>query len=267
MPTMNVGDLEMYYEIHGEENEIPLVLLQGLGLDVLAWGYQIPEFSKKYRVIVFDNRDVGRTTKTNISYTVDTFTEDTYQLLKKLGVEKAHFLGFSMGGLIAQTFALEHPEMVRSISLCATAPSGAGLKGVSWMTCWKELVQTMSKESFLTHIFPWIWAPETLWNEDFTKTVLEQWVNHPYAQPPEAFVRQCKAIEEFHMIERLPGINVPTFIFVGDWDILTPVRYSEFMTSLIPNAELKILPECGHMFLMEKPEEFNKAVLEFLEKH
>ncbi len=262
---MKIDDLEMYYEIHGEENEIPLVLIHGLGLDVLGWVFQIPELSKKYRVIAFDNRDVGRTSKTDTSYTIDTFAEDTYHLLSKLGVEKAHFLGFSMGGLIAQTFALKHPEMVRSLILCDTAPRGP--RGLSWLTVWKELVKTISRESFIKNLYVWVFTPETLENEDFVKTALENRLNHPYPQPPEAYIRQCEAIEKLDVTERLKEINTPTLVLVGDRDFLTPVRYSEYLASLIPNAEMKVLRGCGHVSLFEKPEEFNKTVLEFLEKH
>jgi len=265
MPMLKIGDLDMYYEIHGEENEIDLVLIQGLGLDILSWYYQIPEFSKKYRVIAFDNRDVGRTTKVDISYTMDTFAEDTYQLLKKLGVEKAHILGFSMGGMIAQTFALKYPEMVRSLCLCATIPVGPG-SGINVVTVWKDLYRTLPRESYLKQVFPWIWT-SVLQNDELCSSILDQWVNAPYIQPAEAFARQCETIEKFNLVEQIPKISASTLVLVGGWDVLTPVWLSEWIDHLIPNTELKVIPETGHLYIMEKPEDFNKGVLEFLEKH
>ncbi|MEM2959717.1 MAG: alpha/beta hydrolase, partial [Candidatus Jordarchaeaceae archaeon] len=132
MPTIKVGDLDIYYEIHGAENKVPLVLIMGLSGDILGWMFQIPEFSKKYRVIAFDNRDAGRTTKTDVSYTIETCAQDTYNLLVSLGVGKAHILGASMGGMIAQAFAIMHPEMVRSLILACTIPRAS--KGLSTLT-------------------------------------------------------------------------------------------------------------------------------------
>ena len=265
MPIMKIDDFEMYYEIHGEENEIPLVLIAGLGFDISAWTPQIPELSKKYRVIAFDNRDVGRTSKTDTSYTIDTFAEDTYHLLNKLGVEKTHFLGISMGAAISQTFALKHPKMVRSLVLCAAYPrvsTGLGFRAVS-----KELIKIIPRELFIKYLFIWFFGFENRANEDFVKTTLEQFVNHPYLQPPEAFIRQCEALDTFNLIERLNEINAPTLVLAGDSDVLVLVMFSQYLASLIPNAEFKVLEGCGHFFNLEKPEEFNKAVLEFLEKH
>ncbi|MGQ9723502.1 MAG: alpha/beta fold hydrolase [Candidatus Jordarchaeum sp.] len=265
MPMIKVNDLDMYYEIHGEENETPLVLIMGLSGDILGWMFQLPELSKKYRVIAFDNRDAGRTSKTEISYTVDTCAEDTYHLLNKLGVEKAHILGASMGGMIAQTFAIMHPEMVRSLTLACTIPRGP--IGLSNLTIWKELAKSKPKELFLKDMLVRTFTPETLQNEEFVKTSLKWYQEHPYPQPPEAFIRQCEAIEKFNVMERLKEINAPTLVIVGGRDILTPIWYSEEIASRIPNAELKVIPGCGHAFFLEKPDEFNKAVLEFLENH
>jgi 3-oxoadipate enol-lactonase len=265
MPIMKIDNFEMYYEIHGEENKVPLVLIMGLSGDILGWMFQIPEFSKKYRVIAFDNRDAGRTSKTDVSYTVDTCAEDTYNLLNKLGVEKAHVLGASMGGMIAQTFAIMHPEIVRSLILACTIPRGP--IGLSNLTIWKELAKSKPQELFLKDLLVRTFTPETLENEEFVKTSLNWYLKHPYPQPPEAFIRQCEAIEKFNVLERLKEINVPTLVIVGGRDILTPIWYSEEIASRIPNAELKVIPGCAHAFFLEKPEEFNRAIIEFLEKH
>ncbi|MEX2723222.1 MAG: alpha/beta fold hydrolase, partial [Candidatus Freyarchaeota archaeon] len=86
-------------------------------------------------------------------------------------------------------------------------------------------------------------------------------------QPPEAFIRQCNAIEKFDVTARLKEIVAPTLVIVGERDTLTPVWYSKEIVSRIPNSELKIIPGCAHALFLEKPHEFNRAVLEFLEKH
>ena len=187
MPVMKINDFEMYYEIYGEKNETPLVLIMGLGADISGWILQIPDFSKKYKVIAFDNRDVGRTSKTNTSYTVETFAEDTYHLLNKLGVEKAHVLGISMGGMIAQAFALKYPEKVRSLILCATTPRGP--KGLSILSVWKELIKNIPRELFIKESLVWTFTREPLEHEATVNMIVEALANYQYIQPPDAFIR------------------------------------------------------------------------------
>ncbi|MFB0561238.1 MAG: alpha/beta fold hydrolase [Candidatus Lokiarchaeia archaeon] len=265
MPTVKVNDLEMYYEIHGEENEIPLVLIMGLSGDVTGWTFQIPEFSKNYKVIAFDNRDAGRTSKTDIRYTIDTMAEDTYHLLNKLKVGKAHILGASMGGTIAQTLALKHPEIVRSLILACTL--GRAPKGINFLNVGKELIQVLPQELFIKQNLLWTFTRESLENEVFITMGLKMMQENPYIQPPEAFIRQSEASEKFDVMDRLKDIKAPTLVLVGDRDVLTPIWYAEEIASRIRNAELKVIPGCGHGMPFEKAGEFNKAVLDFLEKH
>jgi 3-oxoadipate enol-lactonase len=245
MPLMKINDLDMFYEIHGEENETPLVLIMGIGSDASLWLLQIPEFSKKYKIIAFDNRDVGKTSKTDISYTIETMAEDTYHLLKKLGVEKAHILGFSMGGMIAQAFALRYPEKVMSLVLCSTAPRGP--KGLSLLKMWNELIETIIRLAKYLNI--------------------EQFAKYHSVQLPKGFIRQSEAVEKFDVIDRLKDIKAPTLVLVGDRDLIAPVWDAWGMSFRIPNAEFKVLWGCGHALFLENAWAFNKVVLEFLEKH
>nr|MDO8081330.1 alpha/beta hydrolase [Candidatus Freyarchaeota archaeon] len=245
MPIVKIDDFEMYYETHGEENEIPLVLIMGLGADARLWILQIPEFSKNYKVIAFDNRDAGRTSKTDINYTVDTMAEDTYNLLKKLGVEKAHVLGFSMGGMIAQSFALKYPEKVRSLILCSTTPLGP--KGLGVIKMWNELIETITGLA--------------------KNPIVEQLSKYFYIQLPKEFFRQCEAVEKFDVMGRLKEIKAPTLVLTGDRDTVVPIWSAKEMASKIPDAEFKVLWGSGHAIFLEKWWTFNKAVLEFLEKH
>ena len=135
MPTVRVGDINIYYEDHGKGE--PLLLIEGWGTDLTCWQFQIPEFSTKYRVIAFDNRGAGRTDAPDQPYSFRMMADDAVGLLDALGIGKAHILGMSMGGCIAQEIAIEHPERTRSLILAATtAAPGACPMLMNTLTAW-----------------------------------------------------------------------------------------------------------------------------------
>src|SRR5215470_2280147 len=120
MSTAAINGIDVYYEEHGSGD--PLLLIMGLAADSVAWMFQLPDFSAKYRTIVFDNRGVGRTSKPAGPYTISQMADDAAGLLDSLDVRRAHVLGVSMGGMIAQEIALRHPERVRGLVLGCTYP-------------------------------------------------------------------------------------------------------------------------------------------------
>src|SRR5581483_8431240 len=118
MPTARVNDIAMYYVEAGAGE--PLVLVMGLGGDHLAWGFQLRPFAERYRVIAFDNRGAGRTDAPDVPYTTPLMASDTLALMDTLGIERAHVLGVSMGGMIAQEMALAAPERIHTLHLACT---------------------------------------------------------------------------------------------------------------------------------------------------
>ena len=122
MPKAKIGDIELYYEEHGRG--IPLVMILGLGQDIATWGFQIPELSNHFRVVVLDNRDAGRSSRCSEDYTTEAMAGDVIGLLDHLGIRQAHVLGTSLGGMIAQQVALMAPEKVLSLILASTTASG-----------------------------------------------------------------------------------------------------------------------------------------------
>ena len=122
MPTATIGDIDIYYEEHGQGQ--PLILVLGLGQDIATWGFQITELSKHDRLIVFDNRDSGKSSRCSANYTTESMAQDTLGLMDHLGIKQAHLLGTSMGGMIAQHVALMAPERLKSLILAGTTSWG-----------------------------------------------------------------------------------------------------------------------------------------------
>ena len=267
MPTVKVGDINIYYETHGEGEA--LVLIMGYGGHSGWWAPQIPVFSQEYRVVAFDNRGTGRSDKPDIPYTMQMMAGDIAGLLEAIGIDAAHAYGVSMGGMIAQEFALRYPEKVSSLILgCTTCGGTHGIMpDTEAMTVLfdMERMQRLTPEESTRQILPFLCSQEFI---DNNPDIIEQFVTAvvEYVTPLHGYTRQGEAIMGHDTYDRLPNIKAPTLVIGGDTDRLVPVENSRLLASRIPDAELVILKDTGHGF-METAEEANKAVLDFLRRH
>ena len=158
MPKMKVNDIQIYYQEIGSGE--PLVMIMGLGGDLTAWAFQTPVFSQEFRCIVFDNRGAGRTDHPDTPYTIRMMARDTVSLLDGLGIDRAHVLGLSMGGMIAQEIAINEPSRVLSLQLHATlAKPDPYLQAV--VATLVRARATFSKEEFARALLLWMFAPNT----------------------------------------------------------------------------------------------------------
>jgi len=268
MPTVKVGDLNMYYEIHGEGE--PLLLIMGYGANTRWWYPQIAVFSQEYQVIAFDNRGAGRSDKPDSPYTMEMMAEDTAGLLNAIGIDAAHIFGVSMGGMIAQEFALRYPHRVISFILGCTSPGGrnaviADQEALTFLFD-TERRKHLTLEEQARELLPFLFSQEFIDKNtkligEFIARVLE------YPTPPHGFERQGEAIKGFNAYERLPEIKAPTLVMAGTADRLIPVENSRIIASRIPGAELIVFENVGHGFTGEALGEVNKAVLDFLGRH
>jgi len=264
MPTIKVGDINMYYEIHGKGE--PLLLIMGLGSDLTSWILQIPEFSKKYQVIPFDNRGVGRTDAPDVPYSTAMMADDTIGLLDSLGIEKAHILGLSMGGFIAQEIALKYPQRVKSLVLAATAACPYAWATHLLGTMLRLAQEGVTPETFTTLRVSWLFTDKFFDNPELVRTVIDTMLANPHPQPVHAYARQFSAANEHDTRGRIGQITAPTLVLVGREDMLLPVKMSEELAAGIPNSELAVLDGGGHGLLVEIADRFNQAVMDFLAK-
>ncbi|MBW4539698.1 MAG: alpha/beta hydrolase [Myxacorys chilensis ATA2-1-KO14] len=263
MPRTQIGNIGMYYEVHGSGE--PVVLIHGLSMDSSTWFNQVSALSQKYQVIVFDNRGVGQTDAPHETYSTEMMANDVAALLKFLNVDNAHILGFSMGGMIAQTLTLKYPELVKSLLLTATAaqfPARAKHLVQIWL---RMLNENVSLETSVRDSFLWVYTNEFFEHDETVTASVNLALNHPHPLSPQGFAGQVAALMQHDTRSGINQISVPTLVLIGRDEIFIPLEFSEELAAKIPKAELVILERGGHNCWMEFPEQFNQAVMQFLE--
>jgi 3-oxoadipate enol-lactonase len=274
MSIANVGSVELYYEEHGSGD--PLLLIMGLAADSQAWMFQIPDFAPHYRVIAFDNRGVGRSSKPAGPYSIHEMADETAALLDVLGIERAHVVGVSMGGMIAQELVLRHPERVRALVLACTYPEpDADVERMRSFTlqqfggsidaggAMQVDLTTLNPMMFLQQLLP------NVFNQSFIEKELPKLMQIfsgalQYGFSMEAILGQVGAVMSHKATDRLHQIKSPTLVITGDADRLVPPAGSEILAREIANAKLVKVPGGSHGFNFETPDVFNREVLDFL---
>jgi pimeloyl-ACP methyl ester carboxylesterase len=220
--------------------------------------------SERHTVILVDNRGTGRSDKPEEPYTMGQMSGDSAKVLTELSLVPAHVLGFSMGGYIAQSLALNHPETVRSLILCATSP-GAVRRVPITLEASCELAK-VSDEAASIHdrVKALIYL---LYPRDYAEPHLEELIaEESYdANPTPVYVlrSQSAATSSFYDYDRLPEVKVPTLILAGDIDRLIPPENSRLLAERIQGAGLHILPGLGHGFLKQATAKSVKLILDF----
>jgi 3-oxoadipate enol-lactonase len=274
MPVARVGDVDLYYEEHGSGD--PLLCIMGFATDSAGWTFQTPEFARHYRTIVFDNRGVGRSAKPPGPYTIHAMADDAVGLLDVRGVARAHVLGLSMGGMIAQELALRHPERVRGLVLASTYPEPdeeverhrefmlAQLGGT--VTAAGEVridVTAVDPLAFFQHLLPLVFNPTFIERE--LPALLPLFAGGlQYGFSMEAILGQLGAVMSHRATDRLHRITAPTLVLTGDADRLIAPANSELLARHIPGARLVTIEGGSHGVNIEMPARFNREVLDFL---
>jgi len=252
----------IYYEIHGQGE--PLVLIMGWTFNSAHWFVQLPALSKKYRVVVFDNRGTGRSDKPDGPYTMEMMAGDTAGLLDAIGVDAAHIYGISMGGMIAQELVLRYPHKVISLVLGSTTCGGPNsIPSVPHVD--PEAAERTPEENIRANL-------ERIWSQEFIDNnpdLVEQHIaaTLEYPTPTCGRLGQQKAVWAHDTYDRLPQINAPTLVIAGSADELVPVENSKILASRIPDADLVIMEDAPHHFFTQSLEEANKIILGFLSRH
>jgi 3-oxoadipate enol-lactonase len=261
MPTTDANGQSLYYEVHGEGE--PLLCVMGLAADTLAWTLQVPAFSARHRTVIFDNRDVGRSSLATADYAVADMAQDALALADVLELESFHLLGVSLGGAIAQEMAIAAPGRVRTLTLAATY-AGGGAWSRKLSEVWSARAHRASREERVDELLLLTLSEQFFENGQAVAYMRNLMLKNPHPQPADAFARQLDAGSRHDARASLPSLAVPTHVIGAEHDILVPVWKSRELAELIPGAELTVVDGAAHGLNVERAEEFNRVVLDFI---
>jgi 3-oxoadipate enol-lactonase len=256
---------ELFYEVHGEGPA--LVLLMGIGYDSSLWTLQqVPVLCTRFRVVILDNRDAGRSSRADHPYTIADMADDVAGLLDALDIQRTHLLGLSMGSMIGMEFALRHADRLDQLVLAGpgAAPARSAIDPISIWNWVKS--NDPSGEVFGGQQFTWLFSTAFLRNQPAVQDTIALLASNPNPVEPVAYDRQAQAYLHFDALDRLGGIKAPTLVIVGEQDLLTPPWVAHEVARGIPGALIKIVTGDGssHLVPLERPDEFNQLVMDFL---
>ena len=263
--TVQANGQQLYYEVHGDGP--PLLLVMGIGYDSSLWTLaQVPALSTQFRVVLVDNRDAGRSSRARHPYRIADMADDLAGLLDALGIQRSHLLGLSMGGMIAQEFALRHADRLDRLVLTGTgaAPARSAVDAIQiwrWIKANDATGKVFGEQQFVS-----LFSTAFLRNHQAVLDTAELLASNPYPMSPEAYGRQADAYVHFDALDRLGAITAPTLVVVGEQDLLTPPWVARELADAIPGARFEVIVGAGssHVAPIERPDEFNRLVSNFL---
>jgi pimeloyl-ACP methyl ester carboxylesterase len=269
MHTAQANGIEIAYQVHGQGP--PLVLISGVGYGAWFWHKLAPLLADDFQVITFDNRGGGGSDKPAGPYSVPMMANDTGDLLYELGIPRAHILGHSLGGFIAQEFAVQYPDMVDKLILASTNYGGTQVIPI---TPEAMEVLTNRQDDPVELVKRGIGIASAPGFADRHPDVVKELVDYRFTNPvpPEQYQAQVMAgagmaaFTDEQVDERMAVIQAPTLILFGEHDMVVPPGNAELMAGKIANAEVKIIPGAGHIFAIEDPGRTATIIREFLNK-
>ena len=259
MPKHRIEDAQIHYHVHGEGE--PLLLIAGLASDLSTWKKALPTLGKHHQVIVLDNRGSGLTETSVAAFSIATLGDDVALLLQALDIKKAHVVGWSMGGNVAQELALRYPEKVGGLVLMSTYMKTPDRSRFALDVMIHSVREGASMESFLMMMQAWCSTNPAFENRHAS------WTQESRGHSPrsiEGFARQKQALDGFDSTKRAKAIALPTLVVHGSDDIMVPEQFGQDLAAQIRGSEFHRIVGAGH-FLPTSG--WLGPVLNFLAKH
>jgi len=275
MTFANINGLKLSYQVYG--TGFPVIFIHGYGAKKEIWRTQVVDISKKFQAITFDLRGTGESDRPNLPYTMKMLAGDVKGLMDFIGLEKAHLVGRSFGGMIAQHFALRYPEKVEKLILIAT---NFGRTDTDWVEIPKkgrlEEIETIKHDPLKAFKQKSRWVFHVKFRKEmeanptkrfFNIFSMEDLIKESTINPsrPQDIKNQAEAMKTHFTLERLHEIKNKTLLIAASHDRLMPVSVMTEMRKRIPNSELKVINEAGHFMTLSRASEVNDIILNFLE--
>lgn len=263
MPKIRIKNFDLYYELYGAG--FPLLMILGIGANISWWGkYFLTGLANHFKVIAFDNRGTGKSEEPKEDYLISTLAEDAKVLLDFLNIDEVYIFGHSMGGYIAQEYALNY-TVVKKLILCSS--SCGGNKSI---VASPEVVKILERsrkgrdpEEIAEDNLKLFYSNEFMEkNPKLINVAIQNMVKSSIN--PASFNRQTKAIESFDSSDRLRNLEIPTLVIHGMKDILVPPQNAYILAELIPRSQLKVFPKSAHAPFVEEPDLVLRTIIEFL---
>jgi len=261
MPLVENQGTKIYWDEQGQGT--PVLLIMGLGYTSDMWQRTRPALAQRYRTVAFDNRGVGLSDVPPGPYSIATMALDAAAVLDAAGVARAHIFGISMGGMIAQEFALQYPARTRSLILGCTSPGGPSAVRAGSKVADVLMARGMTLEQARDAILPYMYdatTPREKIEEDVS--LRQRWL-----PSPEGYMAQLQGILAWEGYSRIAQITAPTLVIHGKSDALVPPGNGELIAGQIPGAKLVLIEHASHMFLTDQTEAAHTEILKFLLSH
>jgi 3-oxoadipate enol-lactonase len=263
MPTTTRDGVTLFYERHGDAGD-PVLLVMGLGGSLDFWEFQTPVLARTHRVCVYDNRGIGRSDKPAGPYDVRTLAGDAVAVMDACGFDRAHVVGLSMGGMIAQELAIRHSDRVGALVLAATYAKPDDDVKVTATTSALD-PKTIDPKQLFKMMMGLVLSPEFIAREKAWLQALRERALATFVV--EGFMAQLAATMSHDATAELHRIAAPTLVMKPAADQLIPPRASDELARLIPGSRLMTFEHGSHGFNVEQADKFNRAVLDFLAQH
>jgi 3-oxoadipate enol-lactonase len=257
-----VNGIDTYYEIHGKQGAPWLAFSHSLACSVRMWDAQIEAFKDRFRILAYDTRGHSKSAAPAGPYTLEAMADDLRALVSHLDIQRLHFVGLSMGGMIGQTFAIKYPGVFSSLTLADTTsryPAEAA-------PLWQERIRTAETKGMQPLVQPtlerWFTAPFRQNNPDIVRKIATAISTTPVA----GYAGCCAAIPKINVTARLKDINCPVLVICGEQDPGTPPAMAREIHQNAPGSRLVMIPQAAHLSNLEQPEAFNRALEGFLTK-
>lgn len=260
MPTIRVNDIELSYRLHGPADAPVLVLVNSLGTDARIWDAPITSLSDRFRILSYDKRGHGGSQAPAADYSLDQHVADLNGLLDHLSITRLSLCGVSVGGLIAQGFALRHPDRLDALILCDTAAS------IGDAAMWNDRIAAVRAGGLVAIVDAVMQRWFTARYRQEQPVAMATWRDMFINMPVEGYIGTCATLRDTDLRDAVRAIATPTLVVVGAEDLSTPVALVRDTADRIPGARFEIIADAGHIPSIEQPAQLAQLLSRFLQE-